>query len=168
MQIDIDFQVFKALTALRESESDSYNAVIRRLLSLPVADNSLTTAAFKEVANALATASAGVQRSGLFGSAANAQARSTDQSNALAHLLGGIWFGNIHFPNGTKFRATYKGRTYSAAITNGQWVGEDGIVRRSPSDAASAISNTNVNGWRFWHVQLPGDPTWRKLDELKV
>jgi len=32
MQIDIDFDVFKALTILREGEGDSYNSVLRRLL----------------------------------------------------------------------------------------------------------------------------------------
>lgn len=33
--IEIDFDVFKALTALRASEADSYNDVIRCLLKLP-------------------------------------------------------------------------------------------------------------------------------------
>ncbi len=38
MQIEIDFEAWKTLTALRESESDSYNNVVRRLLNLgPVA-----------------------------------------------------------------------------------------------------------------------------------
>lgn len=32
--LDIDFEVYKALTSLRESESDSYNDVLRRLLKL--------------------------------------------------------------------------------------------------------------------------------------
>lgn len=34
MNIDIDFEVYKALTAELESEQDSYNDVIRRLLGL--------------------------------------------------------------------------------------------------------------------------------------
>ncbi len=38
MQIDIDFEVFKALTALRENEVDSFNAVIRRALKLEHSD----------------------------------------------------------------------------------------------------------------------------------
>ena len=33
--IEIDFDVFKSLTMLREAETNSYNAVIRRLLKLP-------------------------------------------------------------------------------------------------------------------------------------
>jgi hypothetical protein len=34
-QIDIDFDVFKELTAKLENESDSYNGVLRRLFKLP-------------------------------------------------------------------------------------------------------------------------------------
>lgn len=34
MQVEIDFEVFKALTNMRDSESDSYNEVLRRLLNL--------------------------------------------------------------------------------------------------------------------------------------
>lgn len=33
--IEIDFDVFKALTALRASEQESYNDVVRKLLDLP-------------------------------------------------------------------------------------------------------------------------------------
>ena len=175
MQIDIDFEVFKALTNMRLSESDSYNAVIRKLLDLPNAnalsafqDNSPAAVVAGDV-NALAVAKSKGVRGGLFGSHApkNALLPEGMRGGLLANLLGGIWFGNVHFPDGTKFRATYKGQTFSAEVKQGQWVGSDGIIRRSPSDAASAISNTNVNGWRFWYVQMPGDPSWRKLDELK-
>ena len=35
MQIDIDFEVFKSLTTMRESENTTYNDVLRRLLELP-------------------------------------------------------------------------------------------------------------------------------------
>jgi hypothetical protein len=30
------------------------------------------------------------------------------------------------FPDGTQFRVTYKGRTYTAEIKDGVWVGADG------------------------------------------
>lgn len=36
-RIEIDFDVYKALTALRGSEDDTYNMVLRRLLDLPAA-----------------------------------------------------------------------------------------------------------------------------------
>lgn len=35
MQVEIDFEVFKALTAMRVSESTTYNDVLRRMLNLP-------------------------------------------------------------------------------------------------------------------------------------
>lgn len=174
MQIEIDFQVFKALTSLRESESDSYNAVIRRMLKLSD-QNALAASAnsmpdqSNDATNALATVDTKGSKRGLFGSGpqGNALAPTGQVGGLLKNYLGGTWFGDVHFPEGTKFRATYKGQTYYAEIKGGQWIGADGRSRRSPSDAASAISNTNVNGWRFWFVQLPGDPAWRKLDELK-
>lgn len=176
MQIEIDFEVFKALTALRESESDSYNAVIRRLLGLNN-ENSLSDLLDRDVpksvsgrVNALAAVSPTTARKGLFGARKHQNALAVDApyENLLAKYLGGIWFNNIHFPDGTNFRATYKGQTYLAEIKNGQWIGSDGQVRNSPSDAASAITHTNVNGWRFWYVQMPGDPAWRRMDELRA
>lgn len=144
MQIDIDFEVFKSLTALRESESDSYNNVIRRLLKLP---------------------SPMILLRDLAGLSAKQGDVSLDAQPAGMTL--GVWFGRAHFLEGTKFRATYKGRTYLAEIRDGKWIGEDGKERRSPSDAAGAISGTNVNGWRFWFAQSPTDPAWRRLDELR-
>lgn len=128
MQIEIDFEVFKELTARRAGESDSYNHVIRRLLGMPSGGLAL---------------------------------------DDVDKVMFGAWFGNIHFPEGTKFRATYKGQTYLAQIRGGQWIDGNGLVRSSPSNAAHAVSGTNVNGWRFWYAQRPGDPAWRRLDELK-
>lgn len=126
MQIDIDFEVFKALTALRESEADSYNGVIRRLLDLEV-------------------------------------------PSEFRKLIGekSLWLGDVEFPHGTKFRATYKGKTYLAEAADGRWVDGEGNERNSPSDAAFQITHTNVNGWRFWHALRPGDTKWQRLDGFK-
>ena len=176
MQIDVDFQVFKALTAHRESESDSCNAVIRRLLGLDGAAVGLN--AFEALGHKgqLPTLSdynlppvASPKRRGLFGSGQAKGASPTGEGigGLLSQFAGGVWFSNVHFPEGTHFRATYKGQTYLAEIRDGRWIGSDGKSRNSPSEAAGAISGTSVNGWRFWHVQMPGDPAWRRLDELK-
>jgi hypothetical protein len=149
MQIDIDFDVFKALTALRQSEADSYNAVLRRVLLMPAEE--LTTSD-------------------------NDNPDSPNWTGSRPHMVvakeiaragGDVYFGNICFPKGTRFKAVYKGQAYAAEIRDGKWIGEDGIIRRSPSDAACAISNTNVNGWRFWHVRRPGDSDWVRLDALR-
>lgn len=175
MQIDVDFEVFKALTVLRESEADSYNAVIRRLLNLPVENvlaaymPSVSASDYDE--NVLLSDAPTSQRKGLFGSGKH-RALAPDTKvegfqGSLGKYLNGAWFNNVYLPEGTKFRATYKGRTFLAEIKGGHWIDADGIARNSPSDAASAISHTNVNGWRFWFVQMPGDPSWRRLDELR-
>lgn len=143
MQIEIDFEVFKALTARLENEADTYNEAIRRLLSLPAT----------EVSPRLGE----VDTPGL---PAVVQGIGAGQT-------GGVWFSNVFFPNGTVFRATYKGRTYRAQIHNSQWIDEFGNVRTSPSDAASVISRTNVNGWRFWFVRRPYDEDWSRMDSLR-
>jgi hypothetical protein len=142
MQIEIDFEVFKALTARLESETDTYNEAIRRLLSLPASETALLPGEFDVP---------GLPAPG----------------NALSPFAGGVWFSNVYFPNGTMFRATYKGKTYRARVQDSQWIDELGIVRTSPSDAASAITQTNVNGWRFWFAKRPHDEDWQRLDVLR-
>lgn len=164
MQIEIDFEVFKALTVLRTGEADTYNHVLRRLLKLP------PSAVYEGIANALANATTGkgppAKQRGLFGAGTNALAGNSVNS-LLAAPLGGVWYNGVHLPEGTSLKATYKGAQYEATIRGGKWVGLDGVVRSSPSDAASAISNTNVNGWRFWHALIPGSAEWIRLDELR-
>ena len=163
MQIEIDFDVFKILTSMRQSEGDSYNAVMRRVLKLPIQNALLAVAVDGYVGKVAELASGGAPRNAL---AVAAEGREWDTvRNAL--LPDGAWFDNTFFPNGTRFRATYKGRTFAAEIRDGCWIGSDGLVRTSPSAAAGAISGTNVNGWRFWHGLLPETSNWRRLDEFK-
>jgi len=142
VQIEIDFEVFKELTARLENEADSYNEAIRRLLNLPSS----------HVAPRLGEVDMPGQPAIISG---------------LGGQTSGVWFSNVFFPDGTHFRATYKGRTYRAQIAKSQWIDEFGILRTSPSDAASAISRTNVNGWRFWFVRRPFDDDWQRMDALR-
>ncbi|MGC6328921.1 hypothetical protein [Rhizorhabdus sp. FW153] len=81
--------------------------------------------------------------------------------------VGGLTVKGVFLPNGAQLRVTYKGQTYTAEIKDGAWIGGDGERRNTPSDAACAITGTNVNGWRFWHVKRPGDNGWRVLDSLR-
>lgn len=143
MQIDIDFEVFKGLTAQLQSESENYNDVIRRLLGLPGRESSFRPGEI------------------------DAPGLPVPSQNALAPQTGGVWYSSVFLPNGTVFRATYKGKTHRAWIQNSQWVDEFSIVRTSPSDAASAITGNNVNGWRFWFVRRPQDEDWQRMDALK-
>lgn len=126
--IDIDFEVYKELTARRASEATTYNDVIRDLLGLD---------AQPEIADGPVQSAGGLDIKGVF------------------------------LPNGTLLRATYKGQTYTAEIKDGAWIGCDGVRRNTPSDAACAITQNNVNGWRFWHVKRPGDKGWKVLNSLR-
>lgn len=131
--IEIDFDVYKVLTNLRESESTSYNDVLRRLLKL-----------------------------GADKAASERKTRSPIENDGPGCTMQGV-----HFPEGTQFKVSYKGRTYTAEIRGGRWVDQEGHVRTSPSDAATAITRNNVNGWRFWWFKRPNEASWRKLRELQ-
>jgi hypothetical protein len=142
MQITIDFEVWQALTALLENEADTYNEAIRRLLKLPAS-----------------VASPGLGEIDMPGE--------PDTLPLPSGPTSGVWFSNVFFPDGTMFRATHKGKTHRAQIRGSQWLDEYGIAKTSPSDAANAISRTNVNGWRFWYVRRPFDDDWVRMDALK-
>jgi len=135
-QIEVDFEVFKALTSLRQHENHTYNQVIRELLDLGEPVLSILPDIDK------------------FG-------------DALSRTLsGGFLTRGLFLPNGTSLRATYKGVPYIASIKDGEWIAMDGTPQTSPSAAARAITNTNVNGWRFWQARRPSDDDWKFLDAL--
>lgn len=125
--IEVDFEVFKALTARRANEAVTYNDVIRELLKIP-----------------------------------------PHQVISIAAISKGVAFKDVFFADGTQFRATYKGRTYTAEIKGGRWIGSDGTPRNSPSEAAVKITGKNWNGWRFWYCKRPGESDWRLIDDLRV
>ncbi len=127
--IEIDFDVFKALTALRASERDTYNDVLRDILKLPKHKPPLSP---QELDRMIAK--------------------------------GNVWqTGGVNFPQGTEFRAIYKGKTHTATIKDGALL-VNGRRAVNPSSAAHLITGNNVNGWRFWEARLPGHTDWRKLE----
>jgi Restriction Enzyme Adenine Methylase Associated/Protein of unknown function (DUF2924) len=141
MTIEVDFDVYKALTARRSNETVTYNDVLRMLLGL-------------------AQPTAGLRR--LFSLGSGKTTRQAGPRNELSDWL----YKGIRFSAGTELRAKYKGQVHRARVDR------DGIVidgRRfaTPSDAARAVTGTNVNGWRFWQCRLPGDTGWRRLDSLR-
>ena len=141
--IEIDFEVFKALTSRRRSESHTYNEVIRELLDIDRGSVVHGDSPLVETARAVASSL----------SVANGPTKGL----ALRGLL---------LPNGTLLRATHKGQTFEARITDGQWINSDGTAANSPSAAATAVTNTNVSGWRFWKARRPSDSDWHLLDAL--
>jgi hypothetical protein len=145
MQIEIDFEVYKALTVLRKHERHSYNDVLRELLELDP------------------TVVAEVHP----GSLPGIMAQVADHfSNNLLGAPGTFVSRGLHLPDGTKLRARYKGGLYHASIVDGCWIDESGTEHSSPSAAATYITGTTVNGWRFWEAQRPTDTEWRRLDML--
>lgn len=68
--------------------------------------------------------------------------------------------------DGTLLRAVYKGAEHRAVIRDGKWIDETGREHTSPSAAAAAISQTNVNGLRFWYAKRPTDRNFTRLDIL--
>jgi hypothetical protein len=87
------------------------------------------------------------------------------QTTAAPNQGGWTW-KTVHLPDGTQMRAEYKGKLYTAAIVGGRWQ-QDGQTYGSPSAAAFAITNSGINGWWFWSVKRPGDPTWVPLAKLR-
>jgi hypothetical protein len=123
--IEVDFDVYKALTLRRATESTTYNDAIRDLLGLEV------------------------------------------KAQVKNQVASGATFKGAHFPDGTKFRGTYKGRTYYASIADGVWRDSEGHARNSPSEAAVKITGKHWNGWRFWYCLRPGDTEWTLIDRLR-
>lgn len=136
--LEVDFDVFKAVFARRANESVTENDVLRDLLGLPP-----KRVAFAEPA--------------------------TDTKSPKPRVASSPedWVvKNVRFPAGTDFRATHKGRTYTARVSGGALV-VDGKSYDSPSAAAVAITGNAVNGWRFWEARLPGKSNWQLIEGLR-
>lgn len=141
-QISVDFEVWQKLVSLMRGPKQDLNEVLRDLLHLGASQTSFLPGE--------------IDLPGI-----------PAPSSALSPTVSGAWFSNVFLPDGTLFRATYKGKTYTGSIKNAQWIDQLGQIRSSPSDAAGAISGTNVNGWRFWYVLRPQDQDWQRMDALK-
>ncbi len=125
--IDVDFEVFKALTARRATEEVSENDVLRQILGLP----------------------------------------SRREAGASPRRQPGDWVTKgVRFPQGTQFRASYKGQLHLAEVENGAMM-VNGKRYDSPSAAAMSITVAPVNGWTFWEAKLPGRGTWEQIKALR-
>lgn len=72
----------------------------------------------------------------------------------------------VVFPHGTKFRAEYKGKLYTAEIDDGAIVYNNQRYT-SPSSAAIAVTDTSVNGWIFWECKRPYENNWTSIDKIR-
>lgn len=127
--IEIDFDVFKALTQRRATEEVTYNDVLRELLGLAP------------------------------------RTRASLEPGTVPETPG--WFTKgVSFPEGTEFRATYRGQTYYGKVESGALV-VNGRRFDSPSAAAVAITRSPTNGWIFWQCRLPGKTSWQIIKSLR-
>ena len=120
--------MFKALTAKRQSEGDSFNDVLRRELKLPA-------------------------------EASNMKAKGEASKPWVSK--------GVTFPEGTEFRATYKGALYTAAVSAGRLVVSGIGGSSSLSHAARLVTNTAVDGWAFWEAKRPADAGWLSAKSLR-
>lgn len=128
--INVDFDVYKQLTARRSTEDITYNDVIRELL----------------------------------GAAQLLAAQHADNSNAQRRK---DWVvRGVRFPSETAFRARHKGQVHTARVVNGALV-LNGKRFISPSEAATSITGSAVDGWLFWECMRPGDSSWKLIDDLR-
>lgn len=72
----------------------------------------------------------------------------------------------VKFPEGTDFRALYKGITYTGKVVESHLY-VNGKYYNSPSSAACAITGNSVNGWGFWEVRFPNQLSWKKMNLFK-
>ncbi len=84
----------------------------------------------------------------------------------VAVLKQGWTSKGVTFPEGTEFRAEYKGQTIVGRVESGLMV-VNGKRFDSPSSAAGSITDNSVNGWTFWECRFPGDVTWRLIKSLR-
>jgi hypothetical protein len=135
--IEVDFDVYKKLTLLRETEDDSYNDVLREVLKLGPT-SALSVPGIVESTGAL--------------------------------LQTGDWIvKGVKFPEGTEFRADYKGQRYMGIVKKSALI-VNGKPYDTPSAAAMAITGGPVNGWKFWdcHSTNPnGGNVWRNISGMR-
>ena len=150
--ISIDFDVFKVITARRASANVSENDVLRDVFGLPTKPTS-------ETGNRGGTNGAGesLPRSSRF---------SADAAPNL-HTVSREWRSKgVRFPEGTEFRARYKGLLYLGRVSDGALV-VNGMPFNSPSSAAMSITGNPVNGWTFWECRFPGKKSWQTIKSLR-
>ncbi|RUN75594.1 DUF2924 domain-containing protein [Sphingomonas sp. TF3] len=142
MQIDVSLDVFKALTARLEYDGQTFSDLISELLS---ADSPIEVEGEPEHGGAMA-----------------------GQIFLKQAEKGGFASRRLWLPHGTVLRARYKQKEYRARIDNNAWRDEADNLHTSPSEAAKAITGTNVNGLRFWEAMLPGERHWVRLEALSA
>ena len=134
--IELDFDVWKELTVLRTSEETTYSNVIRDLLR-------------KSRLSEETLVNTKTGKGGLYGR----------QERGSSNMP-------IYIPNGTEFRAKYKGKMHIGIVQQDALV-VNGNSYPTLSKAAYSITGTSHNGWIFWECRLPTQNVWKPAFELR-
>ena len=151
--IEIDWDVFQAITARRPSQSTTPNAVLREIFKKDIERlHEMRSKARPPTKN---------------------RGRNPARELVTKRSLITKW---ISFPHGTKLRGSYLGKIYYAEIDDGSIIVKDLTGNRrfpSLSKAAQAAtaeeikSKTVHSGWIFWEYLVPGAHVWRKAKKAK-
>jgi len=155
-RIPVDSEVLAELVRRLESPHDSLNAVLRRLLGLPVSGVERDAAAESHAVAAAESATIG-----------HASADSGDSSDSGARAISSESPESEEsarpaappLPPGSELRARFKGREIRAHVRDGV-IELDGRRFTSLSAAARAVTGHPTNGWRFFEARLPGRQDW--------
>ena len=86
---------------------------------------------------------------------------SRNRGNDLPWIVDGL-----AFPDGTDFRAKYKGYFYYGKVRSGALM-LDKKAFLSPCEAAVTITRSSVDGWLFWDCKPPGASSWINIHTLR-
>jgi predicted CopG family antitoxin len=148
--IEVSFEVWKRIVALTNSENDTFNDVITRLLdfleSKDVNSQIVSTPLVDEKSETIAL---------------------TLPLTDRVDFGPGDWVTkNVCFPDGTDFRGEHEGAFYFAKVQNGALY-YGGKRFESASRAAIEVRKYSENGWRFWHCKRPNDKNWIPINALR-
>lgn len=79
----------------------------------------------------------------------------------------GYYWLNVHLPNSTSLKISYKGRDHFAEVRHQQIYYDNKPC--SPSQYASRVAdNTSRNAWRDIWIKRPSDHDWQFANNLRV
>lgn len=137
--IDIDFDVFKTLTSLRDSEATTYNDVVRELL--------VRLEYLKPVTKPIAKPESTEPPTVPFTSKRITFPHGTE---FRGHYKGQVYMARVENGAIVFDNKSFNDRRFS-----------------SFSGAAVAITKHPVDGWNFWECRIPGKASWRRCNELR-
>jgi hypothetical protein len=141
--IEIDWDIYKAIEVERRDFDEPQFLALRRLLGLP-----------EQKADPNQIAEARIEKE---------------------LSVGRSWYEDgVQVPHGSdaRMRYDYNRQIYEGKFLDGRLVvngkSYDSLSRAANSLARTkAGSKTQLNGWKYWEVRLPGKNNWERLEDLR-